>query len=390
MEITRRKTLLGGLALAGLISVPLTAFADEVVKVGFSGPLSGGAALYGQRVVEGMLFAFGELNDSGFEVGGRKVRFELVALDDQYNPSQAAVNVQRLVQQDKVSAVLVPHSGGIYAVQTRNEQQKVLLLAHSSTPEVVARGNKLTVRTVPEYTTYIPAFVHYGMARWGKKLGVATADHDYAKAWVKAFVPAWEKAGGQVVSQDLMSYNKSADFYSGVSRALAAKPDVLLIGGASEPTGLVIKQARELGFKGGFILIDQAKFDEAAKVTGSLSPMEGSIGVLPVSADSAKDTLAFIQRFEKAHPDMPTSSEITLSYISAYALAQAMKLAGTTTDAAAIRAGFDQAYKDLPEQVNFHHYTGVLPNGASTMVARVSIVENGQVVPMFAEEVLKK
>ena len=47
-----------------------------------------------------------------------------------------------------------------------------------------------------------------------------------------------------------MSYNKDTDFYSGVSRVVAAKPDVMFIGGASEPTALVVKTARELGFTG--------------------------------------------------------------------------------------------------------------------------------------------
>ena len=36
----------------------------------------------------------------------------------------------------------------------------------------------------------------------------------------------------------------------------AASPDVMFIGGASEPTALVIKQARELGFQGGFMVMD--------------------------------------------------------------------------------------------------------------------------------------
>ncbi len=106
------------------------------------------------------------------------------------------------------------------------------------------------------------------MSKFGKKVAIANADHDYAKAWTALFKPAWEAAGGTVVADNPMSYNKSTDFYSGVSKALADKPDVLFIGGASEPTGLVAKQARELGFKGGFIIMDQAKMNEMKPIVG--------------------------------------------------------------------------------------------------------------------------
>ena len=51
------------------------------------------------------------------------------------------------------------------------------------------------------------------------------ADHDYGKAWAAAFKPGWEKLGGTVVAENPMSYNRATDFYSGVSKALAAKPD---------------------------------------------------------------------------------------------------------------------------------------------------------------------
>src|SRR6478609_548795 len=324
------------------------AFAQEVVKIGFSGPLSGGAALYGKNVLDGMQMAVAEINAAGFEVAGKKYKLEIVALDDKYNPSETAINAQRLVQEHKTPAILVPHSGGIFALQTQNEAQKYLVLAYTSVPQVTARGNKLTLRIPPEFTTYINPFIKYAMGKYGKSVAIADADHDYAKAWNAAFKPAWEAAGGKIVSDNPMSYNKATDFYSGVSKVLAAKPDVLFIGGASEPTGLVAKQARELGFKGGFIIIDQAKMDEMAKVMGGYQQLEGSIGVLPVVDDPSAATKDFVQRFQKIYPGRIPSSEVSLNYTAVHATAMAMKLAGTTTDAVAIRANLDKAFKQLP------------------------------------------
>jgi branched-chain amino acid transport system substrate-binding protein len=355
------------------------AFAQDVVKIGYSGPLSGGAALYGKNVLDGMQMAAAEINAAGLEVAGRKYRLEIVPLDDKYNPAETAINAQRLVQEHKTAAVLVPHSGGSLALQTNNEAQKYLLLSYTSVPQVLARGNKLTLRIPPEFTSYIQPFVKHAMAKYGKNVAIANADHDYAKAWTAAFKPAWEGAGGKVVADNPMSYNRATDFYSGVSRVLAAKPDVLFIGGASEPTGLVVKQARELGFKGGFVIIDQAKMDEMSAVTGGYAPLEGSIGVLPLVDDTAPDSRAFVERFRKTHPGRTPSSEVSLNYTAVHATVAAMKLAGTVSDAAAIRAQLDKAMKGLSPATNPHGLDGVDERGGSLANTRVAVIEGGKV-----------
>jgi len=355
------------------------ALAQEVVKIGYSGPLSGGAALYGKNVLSGMEMAANEINAKGLEIGGKKYKVEIVALDDKYNPSETGINVQRLVQQHKTPAVLVPHSGGIFAVQAFNEKSDVMLLAYSSLAQITERGNKMTIRIPPEINNYVQPFIRYEMGKFGKNVGIANADHDYAKAWTALFKPAWEAAGGKVVEENPMSYNKSTDFYSGVSRVMQGKPDVLFIGGPSEPTALVAKQARDLGFKGGFIVMDQAKLDEMAKVVGGLGPLEGSIGVMPLVNDMRPDAKLFVEKFRKAYPDRQPSSEVSLNYTAVHATAAAMKLAGTATDAKAIRAQMDKAIKSLPKENNPNDLDGVNDRGGVLADSVIAVVENGQI-----------
>jgi branched-chain amino acid transport system substrate-binding protein len=369
-------------AIAVSFALGGTALAQEVVKIGYSGPLSGGAALYGKNVLSGMEMAVSEINAKGLEVGGKKYKLEVVALDDKYNPSETGINVQRLIQQHQTPAVLVPHSGGIFAVQAFNERSNVLLLAYTSLPQTTARGNKMTIRIPPEFTGYIEPFTKYSMSKFGKNLAIANADHDYAKAWTAAFKPAWEAAGGKVVAENPMSYNKATDFYSGVSRVMQGKPDVMFIGGASEPTALVVKQARELGFKGGFVIIDQAKMDEMAKVIGGYEPIEGSIGVLPLVEDQRPMSKAFVERYRKLNPGRDPSSEVSLNYTAVHATAMAMKLAGTVTDPAAIRANMDKGFKELAPENNPNDINGVSEVGGSTANTYVATVEGGRVKPL--------
>lgn len=363
--------------------------AQEVVKIGYTGPLSGGAALYGKNVLSGIQMAVDEINATGLQVNGKKVKLEVVALDDKYAPAEAAINARRLVQQHKTPAVFVPHSGGIFALQAFNEQEKFLVMAYSSVPRITDAGNKLTIRIPPAYTGYIEPFVKAQMKRYGKNVAMVPADHDYAKAWVQAFVPAWEGAGGKVVGNNPMSYTKATDFYTGVSRAIADKPDVMFVGGPSEPTALVVKQARELGFKGGFIIMDQAKMDEMAKVTNGLAMLEGSIGVMPLVNDARPVAQAYNARYKKLHDGRDATTEMSLNYTMTWALANAMKLAGTTTDAAAIRARMPDAVKALPKDVNPNEVEGIDAKGGSMADTVVGWVQKGKIEPVRLSELAK-
>ncbi|GAA7756026.1 MAG: ethanolamine utilization protein EutJ [Burkholderiaceae bacterium] len=379
---------LAACAVAALVaSAP--ALAQEVVKIGYTGPLSGGAALYGKNVLSGIQMAVDEINASGLEVKGKKIKLEVVSLDDKYAPAEAAINARRLVQQYKTPAVFVPHSGGIFALQAFNEQEKFMVMAYSSVPRITDAGNKLTIRIPPAYTGYIEPFVKAQMKRFGKNVALVPADHDYAKAWVQAFVPAWEGAGGKVVGNNPMSYTKATDFYTGVSRAIADKPDVMFVGGPSEPTALVVKQARELGFKGGFIIMDQAKMDEMAKVTNGLAMLEGSIGVMPLVNDARPVAQAYNARYKKLHDGRDATTEMSLNYTMTWALANAMKLAGTTSDAAAIRAKMPEAVKTLPKDVNPNEVEGIDAKGGSMADTVVGWVQNGKIAPVRLSELGK-
>lgn len=377
--IDRVRTAVSALAISATMAMGSSAVAQETLSLGFTGPLSGGAALYGKNVLLGLQMAADEVNKAGLEVGGKKYKLEFISLDDKYSPAEAAINARRLVQQYKTPAVFVPHSGGIFALQAFNEAEGFLLMAYSSVPSITSAGNKLTIRIPPAYTGYIEPFINTQMKRFGKKVALAPADHDYAKAWVKDFLPAWEKAGGEVVSNNPMSYNKATDFYSGVSRVLAAKPDVMFIGGASEPTALVVKQARELGFKGGFILMDQAKLDEMARVTNGYEMLEGAIGTMPLINDSRPGAVQFVEAYRKVHDGKDPTAEMSLNYTMVHALAGAMKLAGTVTDTAAIRARLGEALKALPPQHNPNELEDIGADGGTVTDTPVAYVENGEI-----------
>jgi branched-chain amino acid transport system substrate-binding protein len=378
----RRAFIHGTVALAVSACVAAGGRAQESVSIGYTGPLSGGAALYGKNTLTGLDMAAKEINDAGgFEVGGKTYKLTIVSLDDKYSPSEAAVNAKRLKAQFNAPVIFTPHSGGVFALQAFNEQDNFIIGAYTSVPSVTERGNKLTLRIPPSFAGYIEPFLKTQMSAFGKKLGMAAADHDYAKAWAQLFGAAWKAAGGEIVAENPMSYNKDTDFYSGVSRVLAASPDVMFIGGASEPTALVVKQARELGFNGGFAVIDQAKFDEMARVIGGLSMIEGAIGVMPLVYDPRPGAEGFVKRFREIYGKDP-GSEMSYHYSALHAVAEAMQLAGTVSDPKAIYVKLNEAFGSLPPERNPARISGVDEKGGSNAKILVGFVKNGKILPV--------
>src|SRR5690625_844161 len=148
---------------------------EEVIElaIGYSGPLSGPAAFYGESTLNGLEMAAEEINnDGGFEVDGQQYNINLVTLDDQYLPDEAAANAKRLVQEEDAKIIFNPHSGGIYAMQVFNEEDDFLIGAYTSEPGVIEQGNSLTWRIPPGYDIYIEPFTKHQMDNFGDKIAL--------------------------------------------------------------------------------------------------------------------------------------------------------------------------------------------------------------------------
>lgn len=355
----------------------------DVVAFGYSGPLSGGAALYGRNVQNGLQMAVDELNAvGGIEVGGRRVRVELVSLDDRYLPNETATNARRLLQQNRTPVVFVSHAGGILALQGMNTRDpKFLLMAYSSEPSILDAGNPLTVMIPPRYDGYAPPFVETTMVRFGTRLGLLPTTTTYGRAWTEVVSEEWRRQGGEVLRDHGIDYNTTTDFTAAVSRALADEPDVLFIGGPSQPTALIVQSAREQGFEGGFLMMDQPKMEEMIGIV-PIAMLEGAVGVHPQESYPGPGVAGFVERYyDRFGSDAkPAVSEMALNYQALHTVATAMSLAGTTTDPEAIRAKMDEAARQAPASARLLDFSGVAPSGYIARQVYAAEVVNGEFV----------
>lgn len=347
--------------MAWCLGIQPQAMGQEEVVIGFTGPLSGVAAEYGQDCVNGIEMAIQDINKAGgITVGGKKYNLKLVKLDDQIDPTQAVNNCRRLRDQHKAPVVFNPVFNTLAAMSKVNEEKgnEFLIMAYTSTPKMVEMGNKLAVAIPPPFTVYVRTFAELAWEEGWRKAAMVVTLGAYGDEWRAAFRDYWQKKGGQITEDKPANYYTETDFSAQLTAALATKPEFLLIGGPSATTALVIEQARNLGFKGGFVLIDQAKVDYIENILKGVKLLGNTIGVAAVRDLPTATAPEWDKRYRAAYKRMPTWEAI-LNYGATYALARAMEAAGTTTSASAIRAAFPKAFPMLGDKfpVEYHGIT---------------------------------
>jgi len=345
--------------------------AAEVINVGYTGPLSGGAAKYGQNNLDGLKMAVDEINEAGgVSVAGKTYTFKVNSLDDRYRPADAVTNARRFVELQKPPFIFCPHSGGILGMLKFNEQEGFILHGYTDNTAILQQGNKWLVKAPMSMGFYNYGVMEIGWKKGWRKGALLCGTHEAAKMGEKVFEVLWKDMGGEIVANAPADYQKVTDFYPYLTKVLAAKPDAIFLYGPSEPSAMIISSARELGFKGGFMLGSQCKLDEMEKVA-PLKTLTPSVGVCPVGMMPLPLMQEYSKRHEQRVKTIPTS-ESAFNYEVMYIFAEAMKKAATVKD-------LDQIMAAIP---------GVLPVGKHAIRGIHSMTKEGQFISgYFAMEI---
>ena len=147
---------------------------------------------------------------------------------------------------NKAPAVFNPVFNTLAAIAKINEDKgnEFLLMAYTSTPKVIEIGNKLLLAIPPPFTVYLKSFADLAWKKGWRKAAMLITLGAYGDEWRAAFREHWQAKGGEITADKPANYYTETDFSAQLTAALATKPDVLVIGGPSAPTALVIEQAR--------------------------------------------------------------------------------------------------------------------------------------------------
>jgi branched-chain amino acid transport system substrate-binding protein len=220
---------------------------DEIV-IGEYGSLSGNDATFGQSTKTGVEIALAELEaQKQGTIGGMKVR--AVVEDDQGRPEEAATVVQKLINQDRVVAVIgeVASSRSLAAAPICQNAGVPMISPSSTNPEVTKKGDCIF------RMCYLDDFQGQVMARFaGQNLGLKKVamlkdvKNDYSVALAQFFTAEFVKNGGTVVVEQSYS-SGDQDFRAQLTAIKARNPQAIILPGYYTEAGLITRQARELG-----------------------------------------------------------------------------------------------------------------------------------------------
>lgn len=358
---------------------------DGEAVIGYSGPLSGAAAIYGQGCLDALLMAADDANaEGGIVIDGKRYSLKVVGLDDEYRPDLAAANARRLVEQYDVSTIFSSHAGGILAMQQFNQEEGFLIGGYTTFDRIVQTGNPLTFRLPPPMAAYYTPMAEWAFNNKGyKRAALLPADNLYGVTWRDGFRAKYESLGGEVVYSADIDYG-TGDFYGSLTPTLATNPDVILVVGPSEPSSILVSQARELGYKGGFVFGEQVTIDDVIKFIG-IEPLYNSIALAPAGRTYYENEYqeAFSQRFLDRFPKYASvNTQHQIHYEAFWYTVKAMEIAQTVSDAAAIRAAMPQAF---PVEQHASVRAAIADDGSVLGVtALLAIDENGQ----FGESIM--
>jgi branched-chain amino acid transport system substrate-binding protein len=250
---------LSGLALAQ----------EQVVKIGHVGPLSGAIAHLGKDNENGARLAIEELNAKGVNIGGKKIKFELLAEDDASDPKQGTAAAQKLVDANISGVIGHLNSGTTIPASRIYSDAGIPQISPSATnPKYTRQGYKTAFRVVADDVHLGGTLGRYAVKELkGKAIAVIDDRTAYGQGVAEEFEKAVKAAGGTLVGHEFTT-DKATDFMSILTTFKGKKPDIIFFGGMDAVGGPMVKQMKSLGLNAKFMGGDGICTTEMIKLAG--------------------------------------------------------------------------------------------------------------------------
>ena len=238
------------LAAAALCLAAPMIHAQEVqtVRIAHAGPTSGGIAHIGKDTENGVHLAIDELNTQNLVIGGKKIKFELVAEDDAGDPRQATAVAQKLCDAKVAGVVGHLQSGtSIPAATVYNRCGIPNITASATNPDLTKPGYKTTFRLIANDNALGAALAIFaGDTLKVRKVAVIDDRTAYGQGLADVFKATAKQKGIEVVGEEFTT-DKATDFMAILTGIKARKPDAVFFGGLDAQAGPMLRQMAQLG-----------------------------------------------------------------------------------------------------------------------------------------------
>ncbi|BBE31533.1 lipoprotein [Tepiditoga spiralis] len=315
---------------------------DNEIKVGSFQALSGPVAFIGQPMTNGMKAYFNYINDNG-GIYGRKINF--IVADDQFNPAKTTVEVKRLVENDKVFAIVGGlGTPGCLAVMKYLNDSKIPFVYQGSGSSLLAIPPKKYIFPVqPNYTLEGNIVInHLIKDKHAKKIAIVYRNADDGKEFLNSAKKALEKNGMEPVVN--IAINPTAnDFSTEMTKLIAARPDSIAVMLFNPQTINFVKQAKQYGLKNQNYILTYANADITfIKYAGSAA--ENVEAMAWVDVDFSNTDLQVFKIYQKYYKELPNAYAIA-GMIAAETFVEGLKRAGINLTTENFIMGMESIHK---------------------------------------------
>lgn len=243
-----RRSFLLAVTFMSLLTLSCTQKNSNEIVVGQYGSLTGSEATFGLSTDEGVRLAVEEVNNAG-GIKGKKIK--LVTMDNQGKAEEAASVVTRLIEQEKITALLgeVASSRSLAAAPIAQSKKVPMITPSSTNPKVTEVGDYVfrTCFIDPFQGTVMAKFAYENLKL--KKIAILRdVKSDYSVGLADFFIQKFKELGGEIVA-DVSYQSNDVDFKAQLTQLKSKKAEGLFIPGYYTEVGLIARQARELGIK---------------------------------------------------------------------------------------------------------------------------------------------
>jgi branched-chain amino acid transport system substrate-binding protein len=300
------------------------------IKVGIYGDLSGQTSSFGQSTKNGATMAIDEINKAG-GINGRQVEF--IFEDDQGQPAQAATVVTKLINQDKVHALLgeVASSNSLAAAPVAQAAKVPMITPSSTNPKVTLVGDYIfRVCFTDNFQGAVMAKFAANTLKAKTAAVLGDVNSDYSKGMTQYFEAEFKRLGGQII--DNQAYTQTDPDFKGQLTAIRAKnPDVIFVPGYYGQVGVIAKQAKELGIKAPLLGGDGWDAPQLFDLGGA--GLDGNFMANHYSIDDPSPAVRNFVAAYKARYNVVPDAIAALGYDAMQVLADSIRRANTTDPA---------------------------------------------------------
>lgn len=284
ITITRRAALVAG---ASLLAMPSLVRAQGApIRLGTLTPLTGAGGPYGPVMANCVRAVINEVNGAG-GVLGRQI--QLVSEDDQTNPEAGLRAARKLIDVDQVAAIMGTWASAVTtAVAPLCWESRTFLATVSGADSITGLPhNGWLIRTQPNTTLQGRKFGEYIVELGAKRAFFMAPQTPFTQSQFANMKTALERGGGSI---DMLIYdNNKPSLRTEVDQALRARPEVLVLGGYTPDTTVLLRDIFRAGFRGKVLAY---AYSVNQQMIGSL-PNEVTEGIYTLAPSPAEGSAGF-------------------------------------------------------------------------------------------------